>query len=341
VGVYLGHSAQHASSVALILNPKTGFVSPQFHCVFDDQFDSPKTDKNFSNVWAEMAGLLDGTRVTQEDNGEEIKKYLRQPIPHNMHYSFEPETPATTTDDVPNSSNAQIPNDDEPPTPETEGAQLQQETTRFSTRGRQIKTTQRLQESPLLPILKSFVSIATHVAITLSQLEDNSINGLCQLFAYSASIADTDTMYLHQALRQPDKDEFLAAMVKEIEDHTSRGHWRITTKAEMKQRGYDHKPIAAIWSFKRKRNPLGEITKYKARLCCHGGQTVKGVHYDETFSPVVAWSTVRLLLTLSHVYGWHARQIDFILLSHRQMSKQMSTCRYQKNLLSTPRRDSN
>ncbi len=69
----------------------------------------------------------------------------------------------------------------------------------------------------------------------------------------------------------------------------------------------------AIWSFKRKRNPLGVITKYKARLCCHGGQTIEGIHYEETFSPVVAWSTVRLMLTLSEVHGWHARQIDFVL----------------------------
>eukprot|EP00980_Cylindrotheca_fusiformis_P002180 scaffold499_cov120-Cylindrotheca_fusiformis.AAC.3 len=102
-------------------------------------------------------------------------------------------------------------------------------------------------------------------------------------------------------------------MVKEIDDHTNRGHWRITTRNEMRQHGYHHKPIMGVWSFKRKCNPFGEITKYKARLCCHGGQTIKGVHYDETFSPVVSWSTVRLMLTLSEVYGWHARQIDFVL----------------------------
>lgn len=131
--------------------------------------------------------------------------------------------------------------------------------------------------------------------------------------AYPASIADNDTMYLQEAMRQPDRDEFLKAMVKEIEDHTTRGHWRITNRQEMRERNYTLKPIAAIWSFKRKRNPFGEITKYKARLCCHGGQTVKGVHYDETFSPVVAWSTVRMLLTMSEIYGWHARQIDFVL----------------------------
>ena len=38
VGVYLGHSPCHAGSVALILNPRTLRVSPQYHIVFDDEF---------------------------------------------------------------------------------------------------------------------------------------------------------------------------------------------------------------------------------------------------------------------------------------------------------------
>lgn len=37
-GIYLGHSPLHASSVALVLNPKTLHVSPQYHVVFDDEF---------------------------------------------------------------------------------------------------------------------------------------------------------------------------------------------------------------------------------------------------------------------------------------------------------------
>jgi hypothetical protein len=36
LGIYLGHSPAHAGSVALVMNPKTGLVSPQFHVVFDD-----------------------------------------------------------------------------------------------------------------------------------------------------------------------------------------------------------------------------------------------------------------------------------------------------------------
>ena len=35
---YLGRSPSHASNVALVLNPKTGLVSPQYHVVFDDDF---------------------------------------------------------------------------------------------------------------------------------------------------------------------------------------------------------------------------------------------------------------------------------------------------------------
>ena len=38
MGIYVGCSPSHASNVALILNPRTGHVSPQFHVVFDDDY---------------------------------------------------------------------------------------------------------------------------------------------------------------------------------------------------------------------------------------------------------------------------------------------------------------
>ena len=40
LGIYLGHSPAHAGSVALVMNPKSGLVSPQFHIVFDDTFST-------------------------------------------------------------------------------------------------------------------------------------------------------------------------------------------------------------------------------------------------------------------------------------------------------------
>jgi hypothetical protein len=61
VGVYLGHSSQHAPSVSLILNPVTGYVSPQFHCIYDNRFDTPSRDKNFSDLWARRSGLTEAS----------------------------------------------------------------------------------------------------------------------------------------------------------------------------------------------------------------------------------------------------------------------------------------
>jgi hypothetical protein len=42
VGVYLGHSPDHASSLPLVYSTTTGLVSPQFHVVFDDKFSTVK-----------------------------------------------------------------------------------------------------------------------------------------------------------------------------------------------------------------------------------------------------------------------------------------------------------
>ena len=40
LGIFVGHSPDHASDVALILNLRTGLVSPQYHVVFDDTFSA-------------------------------------------------------------------------------------------------------------------------------------------------------------------------------------------------------------------------------------------------------------------------------------------------------------
>ena len=40
LGIYIGRSPFHAGSVALVLNPRTGLVSPQYHLVFDDDFST-------------------------------------------------------------------------------------------------------------------------------------------------------------------------------------------------------------------------------------------------------------------------------------------------------------
>ncbi len=66
--IYVGHSPSHAGSVALVLNPRTGQVSPQFCVVFDDLFTTLPYMKK-SEVppnWAELVEKS-SEQVTDED----------------------------------------------------------------------------------------------------------------------------------------------------------------------------------------------------------------------------------------------------------------------------------
>ena len=64
---------------------------------------------------------------------------------------------------------------------------------------------------------------------------------------------------------------------------------------------------------KRKRNPIGDITKWKARLCAGGRWSIESVDYWSTYSPVVSWSTVRLIIVFATINNWHMRSINFIM----------------------------
>eukprot|EP00980_Cylindrotheca_fusiformis_P000460 scaffold114_cov69-Cylindrotheca_fusiformis.AAC.1 len=47
------------------------------------------------------------------------------------------------------------------------------------------------------------------------------------IFSFVSSASDPDTMTLDEAMRAPDRAEFIKAMHKELSDHIGRGHWKI------------------------------------------------------------------------------------------------------------------
>ena len=106
------------------------------------------------------------------------------------------------------------------------------------------------------------------------------------LFATSAS--DNEVYYFEQAMQQDDAEQFLEAMIQEIDDHFQRKHWKLVPRSTIG----NAKPLKAIWSFKRKRRPDGSLLKHKARLCCHGRMQVFGENYWDTYAPVVNWMSI-------------------------------------------------
>ena len=59
LGIYLGMSLRHSRSVALMLNPRTGRVSPQRHVQFDDKFETVVGTSDATNGhWKYLAGFV-------------------------------------------------------------------------------------------------------------------------------------------------------------------------------------------------------------------------------------------------------------------------------------------
>jgi hypothetical protein len=54
----------------------------------------------------------------------------------------------------------------------------------------------------------------------------------------------------------------------------------------------------------------GSLDRYKARLVANGFKQCYGINYEDTFSPVVKSSTIRIILSIAILEGWHLRQLD-------------------------------
>jgi len=132
------------------------------------------------------------------------------------------------------------------------------------------------------------------------------------LRCYKAT-TDPDTMYHHQAMKEPDAAHFRKAMDKEVEDQLQNGNFTIIHRSDLPKGAT---VLPAVWQMKRKRDiKTREIKKYKARLNIDGSRMQPGKHYDPNlvYAPVASWNSIRLLLTMTAVHGWTTKQIDYVL----------------------------
>ena len=75
VGIYLGQSPRHARSVSLVLNPRTGLVSPQWHVKHDEMFETVinREIEDSHGNWKRLGGFV------LQNNQTTKKRVLRLP----------------------------------------------------------------------------------------------------------------------------------------------------------------------------------------------------------------------------------------------------------------------
>ncbi|RVW26239.1 Retrovirus-related Pol polyprotein from transposon TNT 1-94 [Vitis vinifera] len=101
-----------------------------------------------------------------------------------------------------------------------------------------------------------------------------------------------------------EKEEWCSAMKEEIAAIEKNETWELVELPE------DKNVIGVKWVFRTKYLADGSIQKHKARLVAKGYAQQHGVDYDDTFSPVARFETVRTLLALAAHMHWCVYQFD-------------------------------
>ena len=103
-----------------------------------------------------------------------------------------------------------------------------------------------------------------------------------------------------EALADPEWQE---VMKKELDSLEKNKVWEL-----VRNRG--EKPIGSRWHFALKYGTNGEISRFRARFVAKGFSQVEGRDFQETYSPTVKMSTMRIILSLAVQNRYQLRQLD-------------------------------
>jgi hypothetical protein len=322
VGIYLGPSPRHSRSVALVLSLTTGLVSPQYHIIFDDHFQTVRANRpgslHYQSAWQTLAGLKLELEPGEANTGRSKRggRGARM-IEQLLHPAF----PAPGQHAVPSEGEELLPSEGdeegEPPPPPIEpdpdpeaSEETDNEQQQGPIQGPHPRRSGRVRTRPAWWEPYYVANEALLSADHWDTVQESIDHGTLDPIAFVAS-NDPDVMYYDQAMKQPDAEQFTQACNDEIAAHQDNGHWEIVPRTALPD---GTKVVPSVWAMKRKRRiDTREIYKWKARLNIHGGKQEYGVHYWETYAPVVQWTSIRMCLIMSVLQGWHTRQLDFVL----------------------------
>jgi transposase InsO family protein len=100
------------------------------------------------------------------------------------------------------------------------------------------------------------------------------------------------------------KKEWEDAMTKEYQSIIKNDVWEIVPRSKNKD------VVSSKWLYKIKHAADGSIEKYKARFVARGFSQKEGIDYEETFSPVARYTSIRTIIALAAKMKWKLHQMD-------------------------------
>ena len=401
-GVFLGHSKMHARNVALVMNTKTMNISPQYHVIFDDKFqtlDSKLKDVDKIKIWEGISkrALADNTSATESvdfkcpDFEPEQVSYINTNNNNPLRLATTEEDSDTAAADPPQSKDtntssttthkrdlsqrelkssfrkrtSQVSFSDghseivthERPTDNRVEEMLKQ-TNNTSTSTRQDKPTvsssshrhrrrtqyvlhpgysstestgsrkSKRKRKPSAKVRDAFDamhSLAADIALDRNQNSNMSFNAQIERIldlsmtpegeindlnphSFIASV-NPNILNHRDAMKAHDREAFENAMREEINKMMKEEIFEEVPYSEVPK---THNVLGAVWSHRRKTTPTGDVYRHRSRLCVNGSQQTEGIDYTETYSPVISWTCVRIMLILSSLLGLKSRQVDYV-----------------------------
>ena len=269
LGVYLGPSPSHARSVALVLNPCTSHISPQFHVKFDDFFEivqDKSTDLDAPEPeWKYLSGFVI-KKGHPEPTDRGIPNSLIAPRRGPITVTNSSSTPETmdTPDEPPeeptipdaNGTTANQPEDLSPvhqPAPLLPSPQPAQTilTARQTHSGRVVRNTPRYEQSVNQ---RNQGLVAWEVLLDQDDREDipmaesqYTIQKAMENPMAFAATDNPDILYWDQAMKAHDWDKFIKAVRIELDGHEKMGNYEPIPLNEVPE---GSKLLDMVWSIR-------------------------------------------------------------------------------------------
>jgi transposase InsO family protein len=160
-----------------------------------------------------------------------------------------------------------------------------------------------LQAADRAPIARTAAATLQASVVRTAATDEVRQLALAELLAAAAPAATAavgrDPATYREAMGAADAEEWTQACQYEMDALSKNDTWELVDLPP------GRKAIKSKWVFKLKADG-----RFRARLVAKGFTQIPGIDYDETFSPVARFESLRLLLALAALENWEIHQMD-------------------------------